>query len=110
MKRVFLSLPMHGRKDDEVLDELLDMQKHLEENVFKDEEFYITHNMLSEKELDFYDLVDNVKHKRLLYLGAAITKLSQCDYALFAPGWKGANGCQIEYMVCKAYGVKTIMM
>lgn len=110
MKRVFLSLPMHGRKNDEIWDELFSMRDYLEQKVFKDEDFEITHNMLSEQELDFYDLIDNVKHKRLVYLAAALTKLSKCDYALFAPGWKGANDCQIEYMACKAYGIKTIMM
>lgn len=110
MKKVFLSLPMHGRNDDDIWDELFSIQKYLEKKIFKGEDFEITHNMLSEPELDLYNSLDGVKHKRLLYLGAAITKLSQCDYALFAPGWKGANGCQIEYMVCRAYGIKTIMM
>ena len=110
--KVFLSLPMSGRTDEEIWDDIFEMNKYVLENkeafgIKEDEKWDVTHNMLTEPELDLFDLIDDVKHKNLLYLGAAIIKLAQCDAVLFSNGWNNARGCVIEHEVCMQYGIPT---
>ena len=115
MKQIFLSLPMSGRTDEEIWDEIFWMTKYVldnkeEFNIEKGEKYEVVHNMLSEPEIDLFDLIDNVKHKNLLYLGAAITKMAQCDAILFAKNWETARGCRIEHSVARSYDISIHFM
>ena len=114
-KRIFLSLPMSGRTDEEILEEIKDMERYWLFGIphpYGDNaiEIELVNNMLSRSELELFDLVNDVKHKNLLYLGAAITKLSQCDAILFSKNWKKARGCKIEHEVAKLYGLAIYYM
>ena len=107
MKRVFLSLPMSGRTDEDIWKQIEQMTKSIESHHY---DWKITHNMLTEPELDLFDLMEDIKHKPLLYLAAAITRMSQCDCILFGTGWEWARGCRIEAQVAKEYGLEMYYM
>ena len=115
MKQIFLSLPMSGRKDEEIWDEIFWMTKYVLDHkdlfgIEQGEKYEVVHGMLTEPELDLFDLVDNVKRKNLLYLGADITKLAQCDAILMSENWVKARGCRIEHSVASEYGIQINFM
>lgn len=114
MKRVFLSLPMNGRTNEEIWQQIKNMKyaygKHYSEQGNIADEIEFVHNMLTEPEEELFDLIDGVKTKPLLYLGSAITKMSQCDEVLFGAGWEWARGCRIEAKVAREYGITMYYM
>lgn len=100
--KVFISQPMNGRKEIDVL---------LERRVA------IT--LLNDKGFDKYELeeIDNY-HKtnipttagRVYYLGDSVRQMDEADLVIFVKGWKGAKGCEIEYAICKIYGIPYVLM
>ena len=60
------------------------------------------------------ELLDNYYHKnapdnagRLWYLGTSIRMMETADIIYFCNGWENANGCKVEYNICKLYGLRT---
>lgn len=49
-----------------------------------------------------------VVHFPLLFLGAAIEKMSKCTAVYFCRGWQDSRGCQIEHEIAKKYGLECI--
>ncbi len=106
MKRVFISLPMSGISDGEVKRNIDKIQQDvIYKDYFKGEGIEFVDNMMSEADIKLLDLVDDVRTKNLLYLGAAITKMATVDAVVFGPGWGLAKGCGVEFEVAKAYGI-----
>lgn len=106
MKRIFLSLPMSGRSDEEIMTQIEEMKaKFLLKNPLdKGEEIVFVDNL--ENDIDPSRCVD-VKTEPLLYLGEAIRKLAYCDGVLFAEDFTLARGCLVEEIVAKRYGIDT---
>lgn len=104
MKRIFLSLPMSGRSDKEICDQIEEMKaRFLLKNPFeKGEEIEFVDNL--ENDIDPSRCID-VKTEPLLYLGEAIRKLAYCDAAYFGKGWSKARGCLIEMEICVKYDI-----
>lgn len=102
MKRIFLSLPMSGRSDEEVNAEYFKMVDNITTSkIFGDEELIFDWN---------FDYVPKknaspVVTEPLLYLGHAIQKMAYCDGVYFGEGWTRARGCQIEREVAYTYGM-----
>lgn len=118
MKRVFLSLPMSGRTDEDVANQINQMKKWiLESKYFGDEAVVFVHNLGcnpndfavvdSYKEHGiFYGYVEaEVRNQSLLYLGQAIKQMAYVDYAFFGNGWTKARGCIIERNVAIHYSI-----
>lgn len=94
MKKLFISQPMKGKTNDEILAEreaavraavdLLGEEVEVIDSFFQDAPAYA---------------------KPLWFLGKSIELLSTADVAYFAPGWNKARGCLIEHECCEAYGV-----
>ena len=106
MIRVFLSLPMSGRTDEEILSQIEEMKGYvLKSHIFGDEEIEFVHNLLSPEDEKLFDLIDNVTVRPLLYLGAAITQMATCNAVMLGHGWNNARGCIIEHDVAKKYGI-----
>ena len=102
-KKVFVSLPMYGRTDEDILEE---QQKIFDNYVNsglhkKGEEFELLETFFSDQDHDEED--------RLWYLGLSIQKLSEADIVIFADGWERSNGCQIEHYVCIMYRIPYII-
>ena len=94
-KRVFISVPMAGRTDNEIkCDIQCGKAVYLENHPYDDVEF-----------VDNYILIDapSCKNPALFYLGEAIKKLATCDDVVFCGNWKTARGCLVERMVYDLY-------
>lgn len=104
MKKVFLSLPMHGKSDLEIRNEINylksdEIKQKLEIELNDDIEY-----------IDNFDATGTESDGRLYYLGQAIQKLDKCDAILFASNWESAKGCKIEYDVAIMYRIKVITL
>lgn len=100
MKKLFISQPMRGLSQEEIL-------KAREGYIIKAE------NVLGEPveiiESFFNDYPgEECKSIPMWYLGKSIQLLSQADIAFFGGDWRNARGCRIEYEVAKEYGIKVI--
>ena len=98
--KVFISQPMHGRTDEEILkerEEVVEWIKHV-----------TTESMEIISTLKQSQVPDGVKNKRIWYLGHSIIKLAEADLVIFVNDWEKANGCQIEYEVAKKYKIPFI--
>lgn len=97
MKRVFISQPMNGRDDVEILETRASAaraaQEHLHETVEIMDTFW-----------------PNDRGTPLNLLGRSIMMLSQADLAVFAPGWDQARGCKIEHTCATEYGINILEM
>lgn len=95
---VFLSHKMNGLTDDEVFEIRDNAVKYLEEKYGR-----VVH------------VIDNFHHDnvpedagRIWHLGESIKMMEKADGIYFCPGWMDAKGCQIEYKVCRTYGLKIL--
>ena len=97
MIKLFISQPMKGKSDDEIL-------KEREEAVTAAE--YLLR--------DSVDVIDSffqnapVDAKPLWFLGKSLESLSDADVAFFGRGWEEARGCKLEHEAAEAYGIKII--
>lgn len=97
--KVFISQPMRGKSDEEILSERNQMIKKVEESATEKPEV-----------IDSFFQNAPVEAKPLWFLGKSIELLSTADVAVFAKGWKDARGCRIEHECCEQYGIKIIEM
>ena len=96
MTKVFISQPMNGMTDDEIMRE-------------RERAIVAARKALGEVEvLDsfFEDVPEDATP--LWYLGQSILVLAQADVAYFVRGWETARGCLIEHACAAKYGISTI--
>ena len=97
MKKLFISQPMNGKTDEEILAEREDAITKAKELVGEEVEVIDT----------FYtDFSSDAKP--LEYLARSIADLAKADVAYFAKGWDEKRGCKIEHECAVQYGVFTI--
>ena len=101
MKKVFISQPMRGLTDEEILKKREEIKKDIENKINEKVEFIDSF---------FQDYPSNIHdiHVPIWYLGKSIQLLSQADMIYLGENWDKARGCKIEYEVAKAYGIKII--
>ena len=94
MKKLFISQPMRGKSDAEILavrhDAIRDAQEACGEEV---------------EVIDSFFQDAPVEARPLWFLGKSLELLSTADIAYFAPGWEEARGCRIEHECAKEYGI-----
>lgn len=98
MKKLFISQPMRGKSDEEILMEREKAIKAAEELVGEPVEV-----------IDSFFRNAPADAKPLWFLGKSLELLSNADVAYFAPGWKDARGCIIEHDCAIAYGIQSIV-
>jgi len=97
MKKVFISVGMRGRTNEEIKTDIDNATRHIR-SLFGDD----------------VEIVDNFVERpegntqRLYCLGESIKRLGECDYCYFCYNWKAYHGCNIEYNVCLRYGIKRL--
>jgi hypothetical protein len=96
--KVFISQPMAGRSDEEIIEE---------RKMVKD---YLDHSLVAVYEgRDEVALIDSffkgTEDPPLMCLGKALCLMAGADLAVFAPGWEKAKGCVIEHDCCRVYGI-----
>lgn len=100
MKKIFISQPMRGLSDGEILVKREEIKEKLKD-IF-DEEIEIIDSFMQ----DYPGEKD--KHIPVWYLGKSIQLLSQADVVYFGGDWKNARGCQIEHDISVKYGIERI--
>lgn len=100
MKKIFISQPMRGLTDEEIL-------KAREEILIKAEKKMGKPVELIDSFIEDYPGETN-KHIPVFYLGKSIQFLSQADVAYFGGDWRNARGCKIENEIAKQYGIEII--
>lgn len=100
MKKLFISQPMRGLSDDEILKAREGIRVKAEQVI--GEEVELIDSFVSE-----YPGEIN-KQIPVWYLGKSIQFLSQADVAYFGGDWRNARGCKIEHKIAKEYGIDRI--
>lgn len=100
MKKLFISQPMRGLTDEEIL-------RAREEIRFRAEQVVGEPLELIDSFMEEYPGEIN-KSIPVWYLGKSIQFLSQADIAYFGGEWRNARGCRIEHEVADKYGIKII--
>lgn len=97
MKKLFISQPMKGRTDEEIL-------------AVRAEAVETVQRLLGEEVqvIDSFIKGAPAEARPLWYLGESLKLLSGADVAYFAAGWESARGCRIEHDCAIAYGIVTI--
>ncbi len=96
MKKIFISQPMAGKKEQEIDSERENARAALKK---------LFNEPLEEVE-SFFPNSENAQP--LECLGKAIQLMAKADIAYFCQGWENARGCKIEHECAKQYGVAII--
>lgn len=94
MYKIFISQPMKGKTDEEILkerEEGIELAKRL-----------VGDNIII---MDTFFQGMPKDAKPLQYLAKSLDFLSQANFALFLGDWQNFRGCKIEYMCAKEYGI-----
>lgn len=98
MKRLFISQPMQGKTNEEILavreKAIASAKAKVGENVEVIDSF-------------FRDAPHDARP--LWFLGKSLELLSTADVAYFAKGWETARGCRIENQCALDYGIETVI-
>lgn len=97
MKKLFVSQPMNGKSDKEILDERNRLIAEAEER--SGEKFEVLETFFRGAPADATPL---------WYLGESLKLLGTADFAVFAPGWQDYRGCRIEHDAAVAYGIPIV--
>lgn len=100
MKKLFISQPMRGFTDEEIL-------KAREEIRIRSEKVIGEPVQLIDSFIEDYPGEIN-KSISVWYLGKSLQFLSQADIAYFGGDWRNARGCKIEHEVADKYGISII--
>ena len=102
MKKLFISQPMKGKTDEEILRE--------REQAVREAEKYLKENGMQEEVqvIDSFFQSAPVGAKPLWFLGKSLELLSSADIAYFAKDWQKARGCKIEHERAVEYGIPRI--
>ena len=97
MKKLFISQPMRGKTNEEIL-------------AVREKAIASAERFLGEKVevIDSFFQDAPVKAKPLWFLGKSLELLSTADVAYFAKGWEDARGCRIENTCATEYGIDVI--
>ena len=97
MVRLFISQPMRGKTDEEILavreKAIQSAQKHFDEPV---------------EVIDSFFQGAPADAKPLWFLGKSLELLSTADVAYFAKDWEQYRGCRIENQCAIEYGIDVI--
>lgn len=98
MKRLFISQPMKGKTDAEIMAERKKAINSAEEKIGEPVE--VIDSFFQEAPADA---------KPLWFLGKSLELLAGADIAYFAKGWQDARGCKVEHTCAVEYDIETII-
>lgn len=99
MKKLFISQPMRGKSQDEILREREAAITAATLQLNEDVEVINSY---------FSDYKPESGCKPLKYLAKALEMLADADIAYFCAGWDTARGCKIEHQCAIEYGIEVI--
>lgn len=95
MKKLFISQPMKGKSDADILAERKKAIKSAED-------------MIGEQVEVIDSFFQEAPVEPLWFLGKSLELLAGADIAYFAKGWQDARGCKIENTCAIEYGIPVI--
>lgn len=95
MKTIFISQPMNGKTDVEVLEARARAAREAQE--YLGDEVNILDTFWSDS-----------GRNPLQLLGNAISLMARADLVYFCEGWETARGCKIEHDAAIAYGINVL--
>jgi len=98
MKKLFISQPMAGLTDKEILKKREEIRLKAEEKIGEPVEVIQS----------FFEDFEPIGNIPVAYLGKSISLLAEADIAYFGEGWREARGCKIEHEVAVQYGIDII--
>ena len=97
MKKLFISQPMRGKTDEEILAVRAQAIQSAERVLGEEVEV-----------IDSFIKGAPAAARPLWFLGESMKLLSVADVAYFSEGWEEARGCRIEHECAVEYGITTI--
>ena len=101
MKKLFVSVPMKGRTEEEIKATIQKMKKIAE--VYEGEELELIDSYIE-------DNPPKDNNEAVWYLGESLKKLAQADVFMGICESYDWNGCQIERETAERYGIKQYMI
>lgn len=98
MKKLFISQPMRGLTDEEILTAREEIRIKAEKKIGEPVELIPS----------FFEGFKPEGNIPVAYLGKSISKLAEADVAYFGGDWRNARGCKIEHEIAKEYGIDRI--
>lgn len=97
MKKLFISQPMRGKTDEEIL-------------AVREQAIKSAKDLFGEEVevIDSFFQSAPADARPLWFLGKSLELLSTADVVYFAKGWEDARGCRIENTCAIEYGIKVI--
>lgn len=93
--KVMISLPMNGRKTDEIKERIKELKEKFAKYHIKVVDSFLTEEANT-----------NLRNQSVFYLGRTIQNfLSDVDAVYFDDGWQKARGCKIERYICEEYDI-----
>ena len=97
MKKLFISQPMRGKSDEDILTERKKAIESAEKAIGEPVEV-----------IDSFFQEAPVDAKPLWFLGKSLVLFAGADIAYFAKGWQDARGCRIEHTCAAEYNIDRI--
>lgn len=98
--RVFISQPMSGKNEEQILDERMKAADRVAD-IFHNEEVICVEGYMK-------DLPEDANE--LYVLSKSLETMSKCDLVVFVKGYESARGCKIEHECAKQYGCNILYL
>ena len=102
-KKVFISQPMRGLTNKEIIETRTRIENELKEKY--NDDFIILSSFYVDDEVEKNMLPDN---QALECLGKSIALMAEADLVYFVAGWEKARGCYVENLAAKSYNKQII--
>lgn len=99
MKKLFISLPMAGKSEEEIRKQMAEYKENAE---------YLMGEELELIDTFITSVPDGVNNIGVWCVGASIIAMSEADVVYFGRGWRNARGCIVEYEVAYRYKILRI--
>lgn len=100
---VFISLPMKGRTEEDVLKEMLDVFEKLEKR-FPNISFAFVDSYHKAIPSD----ISETRKEGAWIITHSLKLMAMSDLVIFAGGWASAKGCIVEKDICSKYNIPYI--
>ena len=98
-KKVFISQPMEGKTEDEIL-----ATREQANAGLKAAGYEVVNSTIDEGEAK----PRSVMNESLYNLAKSLEVMSECDTVFFCQGWRNARGCRVEHKAAVDYGMTII--
>lgn len=99
MKKLFISQPMRGKTDEEILAVRERAIESAERNIGEKVEVIDS----------FFQNMPEVENKPLWCLGKSLMLMAEADVVYFAKDWENYRGCRIENECAVEYGIELVI-